>query len=146
MAAGEQTNNGKAFEYACLMSLFHYLNEEQEIVIEDTPQLRTAKAFYEQVSAQQQQCSLSRSVKNSMLTMILMMNSAMIAIATAKNVQLVKISSSTVKTFLLKKFSILLKKTSKKSLRKTAKISKENQKQKADNLSALFFVLTLYYF
>ena len=48
MAAGEQTNNGKAFEYACLMSLFHYLNEEQEIVIEDTPQLRTAKAFYEQ--------------------------------------------------------------------------------------------------
>ena len=48
MAAGEQTNNGKAFEYACLMSLYRYLNTEQEIVIEDTPQLRTAKNFYEQ--------------------------------------------------------------------------------------------------
>ena len=48
MAAGEQTNNGKAFEYACLMSLYRYLNTEQEIVVEDTPQLRTAKNFYEQ--------------------------------------------------------------------------------------------------
>lgn len=48
--AGIQTNNGKAFEYACLMSLYNALHIEQEVIIEDTAQLRTAKAFYNSMS------------------------------------------------------------------------------------------------
>ena len=45
--AGIQTNNGKAFEYACLIALYQHLNQEQEIIIRDTPQYRTAKRFFD---------------------------------------------------------------------------------------------------
>ena len=50
MAAGIQTNNGKAFEYACVMSLYNRLCKDQEVSIEDTPQFRTAKNFFNSMS------------------------------------------------------------------------------------------------
>ena len=50
MAKGIQTSNGKAFEYACVDSLYRMLSEEQEIIIEESPQLDTAKGFFENAS------------------------------------------------------------------------------------------------
>lgn len=47
MASGIQTANGKAFEYACVLELFHALKDYEEIKIETSPQLETAKSFYE---------------------------------------------------------------------------------------------------
>lgn len=47
--SGIQTNNGKAFEYACLMSLYAPLCESQQVVIERTPQLETAERFFDTV-------------------------------------------------------------------------------------------------
>lgn len=44
---GIQTANGKAFEYACVLALFEELHVEQEIVVEESPQLYTAKKLYE---------------------------------------------------------------------------------------------------
>lgn len=49
MADGIQTANGKAFEYACLIALYEMLCNEQQIVIEDTAPLYTAKKHYEQM-------------------------------------------------------------------------------------------------
>lgn len=46
-----QTQRGKAFEYACLNALANYLNNNQEIKIEDTDAYRTAKCFYEELDA-----------------------------------------------------------------------------------------------
>ena len=45
--AGIQTSNGKAFEYACADALFRMLSSTQEVVIDDSPQLQTAKDFYD---------------------------------------------------------------------------------------------------
>jgi len=42
-----QTENGKAFEYACLDALYNALKETGEVEIEDSPQMRTAKTFFE---------------------------------------------------------------------------------------------------
>lgn len=42
-----QTIMGKAFEYACLNSLYEYLTDNQHIEIEDTAALRVAKEFYD---------------------------------------------------------------------------------------------------
>ena len=39
--------NGKAFEYACLRSLYESLSPAQEVFIEETPQLETARSFFE---------------------------------------------------------------------------------------------------
>lgn len=54
MASGNQTTNGKAFEYACLMALNESLKDGQDVVIEDTPQLATAKGFYEGMNERMQ--------------------------------------------------------------------------------------------
>ncbi len=40
-------NAGKAFEYACVMDLYTYLKDRQEVLIEESPQYRTAKGFFE---------------------------------------------------------------------------------------------------
>lgn len=50
MAKGIQTSNGKAFEYACVDSLFRTLSDNQEIIIENSSQLNTAKKFFENIS------------------------------------------------------------------------------------------------
>ena len=46
--AGEQVIWGKAFEYACLMAIYNALKDNQEVVIEDTPQFRTAEKFFQE--------------------------------------------------------------------------------------------------
>ena len=51
MAKGIQTSNGKAFEYACVDSLYRMLSENQEVVIEESPQLETARGFFENATA-----------------------------------------------------------------------------------------------
>lgn len=50
MPAGIQTNNGKAFEYACLEALYNAFHFDQEVVVIDSPQYLTAKHFYEGLS------------------------------------------------------------------------------------------------
>ena len=52
MASGIQTTNGKAFEYACLLAIYNKLAGTQDIVIKETPQLRTAKNFYDGMLAE----------------------------------------------------------------------------------------------
>ena len=47
MVKGIQTSNGKAFEYVCVDAIYRRLSCDQEVVIEDTPQLRTAKEFFD---------------------------------------------------------------------------------------------------
>ncbi|MEG0900137.1 MAG: HaeIII family restriction endonuclease [Oscillospiraceae bacterium] len=49
MANGIQTANGKAFEYACVLALYNDLHELQQVQIEESPQLNTAKALYEAI-------------------------------------------------------------------------------------------------
>lgn len=44
---GTQTANGKAFEYACLMALYETLRLREEITIEDSPQMRTARKLFQ---------------------------------------------------------------------------------------------------
>lgn len=46
-AKGIQTANGKAFEYACLLAVYEELCDDQNIVIEESSQLITAKSLYE---------------------------------------------------------------------------------------------------
>jgi hypothetical protein len=41
-----QVKNGKAFEYACLNSLYSALSPAQEVLVENTPQLETARNAY----------------------------------------------------------------------------------------------------
>ena len=52
MASGIQTSNGKAFEYACVDSLYNVLSQNQDIVIVDSPQLQTAKGFFEKADTE----------------------------------------------------------------------------------------------
>ena len=49
--AAIQTSNGKAFEYACADSIFRMLSPSQEVVIDDSAQLQTAKEFFENANA-----------------------------------------------------------------------------------------------
>ena len=49
MAGGIQTANGKAFEYACVLALYRDLHEAQQVQIEDSPQLNTAKSLYDRI-------------------------------------------------------------------------------------------------
>lgn len=44
---GIQTTNGKAFEYACLLAIYEELCKNQAIEIAESPQLSTARKFYE---------------------------------------------------------------------------------------------------
>ena len=43
---GTQTQKGKAFEYACLQSLYNTLNENQEVLIEENSALNVAKKYF----------------------------------------------------------------------------------------------------
>lgn len=45
--SGSQTDKGKAFEYACLKALFDKLSQNDDVTIEDSPQMKTAKKCYE---------------------------------------------------------------------------------------------------
>ena len=47
MSGGIQTKNGKAFEYACVNSLSKGLQEYGEVILEESPQMLTAKGLYE---------------------------------------------------------------------------------------------------
>lgn len=52
--AGNQTNNGKAFEFACLKAIYDTFQRETQgetVTIEESPQLRTARHHYEEMSA-----------------------------------------------------------------------------------------------
>ena len=49
-----QTKNGKAFEYACLNSLYSFLSPNQDIIIEKTPQFETALKAFDSISAELQ--------------------------------------------------------------------------------------------
>lgn len=48
--SGIQTSNGKAFEYACLLALYNTLQTIEDVTIEDSPQMRTAKNLYNNMS------------------------------------------------------------------------------------------------
>lgn len=50
--SGIQTANGKAFEYACLLALYNTLHKIEDITIEDSPQMLTAKTLFESMSEQ----------------------------------------------------------------------------------------------
>jgi hypothetical protein len=55
VANGIQTANGKAFEYACVLGIYHELSAMQRIEIEDSPQLKTAAKLYEGMDDEMQQ-------------------------------------------------------------------------------------------
>ena len=44
-----QTENGKAFEYACMIALYERLKDNGEIVLEDSSQMQTAKKFFDEM-------------------------------------------------------------------------------------------------
>ena len=46
MAQGIQTSNGKAFEFACMESLYRMLSTDQEVLVEDSAQLNTAEGYF----------------------------------------------------------------------------------------------------
>lgn len=52
MAKGIQTANGKAFEFACLWNIYFELSGEQDVIIEDSVQLETAKKLYSELKAE----------------------------------------------------------------------------------------------
>lgn len=43
----KQTENGKAFEYACALTIFNRYKDKQPVLFQESPQLRTAKKFYD---------------------------------------------------------------------------------------------------
>jgi len=47
---GSQTENGKAFEYACLSAIHAALHLNETVIIEDSPQLRTASNYFNNMS------------------------------------------------------------------------------------------------
>lgn len=50
MATGIQTQNGKAFEYACVVALNEALLEYGRVEIEESPQLDTARCLYDEIN------------------------------------------------------------------------------------------------
>lgn len=52
MASGIQTSNGKAFEYACVLSFYDELSSTERVDIISSPQLDTAKKLYEAIEAE----------------------------------------------------------------------------------------------
>lgn len=51
--SSNQTMLGKAFEYACVMALFEKYRDVQEICIDDTPQMDTARNCYQNAGDKQ---------------------------------------------------------------------------------------------
>lgn len=49
-SVGKQVKQGKAFEYACLLSFYKYLKKDQDIVINDNITYQLAKDFYDSLS------------------------------------------------------------------------------------------------
>lgn len=49
-----QTELGKAFEYACIDALYKRYTIGQAVVVKESPQMRTARAYYEKLAEQQQ--------------------------------------------------------------------------------------------
>lgn len=49
MASGIQTKYGKAFEFACVLSLYDKLSSNQSVEITESPQLLSAKSDYESI-------------------------------------------------------------------------------------------------
>lgn len=49
MASGIQTANGKAFEYACVLSFYEALHNMERVKIVSSPQLDTAKHLYDEM-------------------------------------------------------------------------------------------------
>lgn len=45
-----QTEMGKAFEYACLKAVLDALKDTQDVLVEQTAAVQTAKAFYDQIA------------------------------------------------------------------------------------------------
>lgn len=43
----KQTENGKAFEYACALAIFNKYKHKQPVLFQESPQIRTAKKFYD---------------------------------------------------------------------------------------------------
>lgn len=52
---GLQTANGKAFEYACLLALYNSLQANEDVTIEDSPQMRTARNLYSNMPTDNQE-------------------------------------------------------------------------------------------
>lgn len=50
MMPSAQVSNGKAFEYACLIAIHNSLKEKTLVSILDSPQLHTARMFYQKMS------------------------------------------------------------------------------------------------
>lgn len=48
--SGKQTETGKAFEYACASAIVETFQGKAEIVLEDSPQMKTAQRFYTYLS------------------------------------------------------------------------------------------------
>lgn len=46
----KQTENGKAFEYACALAIFNKYKNKQPVLFQKSPQIQTAKKFYEAVT------------------------------------------------------------------------------------------------
>lgn len=55
MASGIQTQNGKAFEYACVIGLYEKLKNGQKVTIEESAQIVTARKLYDDVSEDMKQ-------------------------------------------------------------------------------------------
>ena len=43
----KQTENGKAFEYACALAIFNRYKDKQPVLFQESPQIKTAKKFYD---------------------------------------------------------------------------------------------------
>ncbi len=55
MGKGIQTSNGKAFEYACVIALHEQVENGQQIIIEASPQMKTAQKLYDEISEEMKQ-------------------------------------------------------------------------------------------
>lgn len=61
VGSGKQTRLGKAFEYACVYALYSRYKDSQKVIVEDTPQLRTAKRHFEESKEEQTKFSAAAS-------------------------------------------------------------------------------------
>lgn len=52
--SGNQTELGKAFEYACAFTIFNKYKDSHNVVIEQSPQVETAQRFFEYMNAMEQ--------------------------------------------------------------------------------------------
>lgn len=68
---GIQTANGKAFEYACLLALYNALQESEDVTIQDSPQMCTARNLFKNMPASSQN-SLMRAANAAARVIILL--------------------------------------------------------------------------